>query len=224
MRKTAIYTALVACLLGIFLSILSVNNHFRLAKKGFSEQSYCSINEFVNCDLVSASSYSEVFSVPVSWWGLTFYLLAAIFLLLCLLEEQRAKSRLAFAGLLAAFSVLYSIRMAYVLFFVLNVFCIECVGMYVANLIIFASIFFANSESFKKLKSSLSFKNLLNYGALSLLFFAISWGVIKQVQASGKKGVSRASVAEKVDAHFRGSLYDMKVDDRWAVWEIHKAR
>jgi uncharacterized membrane protein/protein-disulfide isomerase len=95
--------------------------------------SFCAISEGMNCDTVALSSYSVVFGVPVSTWGILFYLL-----LITLGAWGLAAGRKPFpwglVTLLCAGALGTAIFLFMVTHFVIRAVCIMCVSLYVISM------------------------------------------------------------------------------------------
>jgi protein-disulfide isomerase/uncharacterized membrane protein len=96
--------------------------------------SFCAISEGVNCDTVSISQYSVVLGVPVSTWGIVYYL---VFLGLGVWGFFARRPPFPW-GLLAAMSI-GSVGVSVFLFLVshllIRAFCIMCLTLYAVNLV-----------------------------------------------------------------------------------------
>src|SRR3990167_626608 len=64
-KKKALNAILVLGVLGLFLSLYLIKNHYTGIEKG----SACDFSEAVSCSLVNTSVYSELFHVPVAVFG-----------------------------------------------------------------------------------------------------------------------------------------------------------
>lgn len=136
MNKKIVSILLALSLIGVALSGLLVYEHHTLATKGFEQKSFCSINEFIDCDVVNASSYADFHSIPIAGLGLLFYLLLAGYCFAALLGSPDRKSGLAFLFFLNAGGLVITIIMAYLSFMVLGVLCLLCAGLYLVNALI----------------------------------------------------------------------------------------
>lgn len=135
MRKRALVLVAVACLIGAVLAALSTSQYLRIHEKGLEEKSFCALSKVIDCDIASASSYATFAGVPVAWLGLISYVVMGGMALFGAISKKDRKATVTVAWFLSLAAVLYSIRMGYVLAFVLGVACLECIGMYVVNLI-----------------------------------------------------------------------------------------
>ncbi len=56
------------------LSALYLTWHYKLFLSGAGDQALCNVSEFINCDRVAASSWSQLFGLPLAVWGAGGYL------------------------------------------------------------------------------------------------------------------------------------------------------
>ncbi len=132
---------------GIIISFLLLSQHYRLLKKGFAESSFCNINEWINCDVVNASSYSEIGGVPLAGLGLVFYLIIFFYSLIALTEKKPKKEGLSFCFFASLGSLLFVLYTAYVSLYILHTFCILCVALYLITLLVVLTLPYALNYS-----------------------------------------------------------------------------
>lgn len=137
MNKPRLKIVILLCLIGIALASILTVQHYRLLDRGFEEKSFCSINEWIDCDAVNASSYSSLFSLPVSGLGLLYYLVVLLYAFLSLKSAPPKKEGLIFCFLLSAGALVFSLYMAYISLFVLELLCLLCAGIILSVLLIF---------------------------------------------------------------------------------------
>lgn len=122
----------------------------------YAHPSFCSINNYVDCDAVAATTKSVFLGIPLSYWGMFLYL----FILLLLNVEKISqikgfgllkvfKTPVAYISSLALISVVISVWLAITSFFIIRKLCILCFVTYLINLLI--AIF---STEFKTIKTS----------------------------------------------------------------------
>lgn len=207
----------ITALLGGVLSFFSTQHFLRIQKSGFEEASYCAVNDVINCDLVSASSYATLLDIPVAWWGFLFYVSILTLLAWYLFIQKDREEPLALAWILSLAAVVVSLRMAFVLFFNLRLVCLECIGMYLANVLLFLLLTFFWGKRLKNIFGF--FPRLVAPGILVLCLFGIGALVMRRVDTIETPfGRVRISVEEKVNAYNVGSLYPVKIDEAWPVW------
>jgi vitamin-K-epoxide reductase (warfarin-sensitive) len=109
----------VLALLGIAVSSVSLDHHFRKSKT-----SYCDFGESFNCDIVNRSEYSTIAGVPVALIGILGY--AAI---VAFATFYRAKAETPAILAVASLGGLgFALYLSYVEKFILSVWCILCLS------------------------------------------------------------------------------------------------
>ncbi len=131
-RRWPWWLALLACIAGLWLSIVLAQLHFKTHHDP-TFHSFCAFDRTVNCDIVARSKYAVVFGVPVATWGIFAYAVAA----LVALWGLRARSRLAAAcGLgLGITYVASSAVLGAISAFLVSAVCILCIGTYGVNVV-----------------------------------------------------------------------------------------
>jgi len=134
LNQKALWAALVFALLGAALALYATNMTFKISTQGLVEASGCSLNDLVNCDVASASSYATMLGIPVAWWGFLFYAFSALSALFGATGSDRAGAApfVAAALVLSFGAVLFTFLKAFHLY-ELGVICLVCIGMYIAN-------------------------------------------------------------------------------------------
>lgn len=232
MRKWTLYVVIAAAILGAVIAAVITSQHMRIAKEGLVNESFCAISETVNCDIVSASSYSEFMGVPIAWLGLTFYALIAGMSLYAALSKGDARATASIAWLMSIGSILYSAYLAYVSFYILEVVCIECIGMYAVNAMLFIFLFASLRMPFSRMPAvaigyvralfrrphHLGFSpKIFSHAAIVASVFLVSWVIIANVEAKGEPG-SKPSTEDMVKYYYMQSLYSIDIDPEWQVW------
>ncbi|MFH1654022.1 MAG: thioredoxin domain-containing protein [Pseudomonadota bacterium] len=238
MKKGWVITAIISSIGGAILSLLSTAQHFRIVKSGFMEQSYCAMSEYINCDIVNASSYSEFLGVPIAWWGFIFYLIILAFSIYIYFpkknyqEDEENKSREHTKTIIFGMGVsscIYSLFLAYIATIVLGAVCLECLGMYLCNILITISAYFLMNKKFSEVPLYLfnyvkaifrfNFKNTFwRHIAVIAAFFAVGWFFILQIQPAKSQGVDGMSMDDRAEAFYRQSLHEIAIDPSWPVW------
>ena len=113
LARTLLTTLIVVlCLAGVVVSGLALGEHYN------TKPSPCSINDKWDCGIVNRSPYAMLRGVPVALIGSAGYaLLAAL---------AGRKPRL--TAILAFFAVLFSLRLTWIEWKILGVWCIYCVS------------------------------------------------------------------------------------------------
>src|SRR3989338_3327551 len=137
MNKTLLKIIITLCFIGITLSSILTVQHYRLLDKGFEERSFCSISDWIDCDTVNASSYSSLFSVPVSGLGLLYYLVILLYAVLAIKSAPPKREGLLFSFFFSLGGLIFTSYMAYISFFKLELLCLLCAGMILSVFFIF---------------------------------------------------------------------------------------
>ncbi|MFA4974333.1 MAG: vitamin K epoxide reductase family protein [bacterium] len=233
MKKWALWAAIAAAVLGLVSAALATFQRFRIYREGLEKPSFCAFSETVNCDTVNASSYSEFLGVPIAWWGVCFYAAIAGLALFAALSRKDKRATVSAAWFMSCGGIAYSAFLAYISFFVLRVLCVECMAMYLANILLFLFLFAAlgipvgSAARFVKDYALAVFGRRSNLGfspavvrhavAVGAVFF-VGWIAISQVQAKGGAGMSKTGLDEKVKAFSMQSLSEIEIDPEWPVW------
>ena len=213
MRKKLVMASLIAAVLGIIISGVSISEYLHIQKAGFENASYCAISETINCDIVNASSYATLFGIPVAAWGFLFYLAVAGFVAVIYFAKSPKNTALSFIWGIAAIAFIWSLRMAYVSAYVLHAACITCLTQYIINLFLFVTLYFAGKFTFKNRLNYIFSKKILPHALTVLIIFGLGYVF---ALSSIKDAIPKPSAEEiltAVNAHFKQSLYDIKPED-----------
>lgn len=116
---------------GMLVSAYLTYQHFKPVGGPF-----CNINDYVSCDIVNKSIYSEFFHIPVAILGFSAY--AIIFAVsFGLLKERLPPYFLGLTALFTGASLGFSIYLTSMEFFVLNAACLYCITSQITIFIIF---------------------------------------------------------------------------------------
>lgn len=109
----------------------------------YALSSFCSINDFIDCDGVAKTNSAQFIGIPLAWWGIFFYL---IILFLTIVDKLKTikflkflevfKSPMDYMSTLGAVSFLVSMTLAGISLFVIHKLCILCVATYFIDLTI----------------------------------------------------------------------------------------
>ncbi|OGQ22736.1 MAG: hypothetical protein A3C46_04580 [Deltaproteobacteria bacterium RIFCSPHIGHO2_02_FULL_44_16] len=210
MKKIALLVVIAASIVGMVVSSTSFSQYRDIQKNGFDQSMTCSGGN-ADCAIVNASSYASFLGTPVAWWGFLFYVVMALTTLIALFWRGEQRTLILALWFLSFFGLLFSLRMAYLLRFVLHAFCEKCVTMYVLNALIFMALFVAiGFHSWR-----VPFRRLLMYGIVIAVLFGVG-GVVWQEMGKDPQQPD-ISLEEKLKAHYLGSLYPIEVNPNWPV-------
>lgn len=131
MKSTALKIVTALSFLGMFVAAYLIYQHFKIPGSSF-----CNVSDYVSCDVVNKSRYSEIFGIPVSILGFLAYVF--IFFTSFGLVKGWFKNILGWLALFSILSLTFSLYLTYVEFFVLYALCIFCLTQ--QTIILFISI------------------------------------------------------------------------------------
>lgn len=131
-QKKHFLALLILSVLGMLVTIYATYQHYKPAGGSF-----CNINDYVNCDIVNKSIYSEIFGISVAIFGFLAYFYFFIVSLGFIKEWHFKKIILNFTAFFGAFSLLFSLYLTYIEFFILRALCILCIAQQIFILLIF---------------------------------------------------------------------------------------
>lgn len=166
-----VFLALIGFLTTIKLAIIYYDSIFN----PYALPSFCSVNEFIDCDGVAQTIHSQFFGVPLAYWGMFLYIFIVFLVLVDILKKIKFLSFLevfehpmSYISSLGLISFLISMVLASVSIFEIKKICILCVFTYMLNLIIaliateFKLGFWGNLKiSFKDFVAALKVKKYL---------------------------------------------------------------
>ncbi len=122
---------MLLAVIGMLVSAYLTYQHFKPVGGAF-----CNVNDYVSCDIVNKSIYSEIFHIPVAILGFAAYaiIFAAAF---GLLKEKLPSYALELVAFFTGASLGFSIYLTAMEFFVLRAVCIFCVTSQIIILFIF---------------------------------------------------------------------------------------
>jgi uncharacterized membrane protein/predicted DsbA family dithiol-disulfide isomerase len=146
-NRGSLWVIVVASLCGLGLSGELTRLHFVLERtKGY--ESFCNLSATVNCDAVATSSYSVLFGVPLSVWGLFAYAFALGMAIWGLVGRRLT----AVFGLvlLGAIATAGAVVLAYLSLFRIHSLCLLCMGSWLVDVTLFgASMHAARKASWR---------------------------------------------------------------------------
>lgn len=123
----------------IKLAIIYFNANFN----PYALSSFCSINEFIDCDGIAKTTESQFFGIPLALWGMFLYLFIALMLVADKLKESRFfkfmevfKNPLDYITALGIISFVISMILLCISLFEIKKICILCAFTYLINLLI----------------------------------------------------------------------------------------
>ncbi len=105
--------------------------------------SFCSINEFIDCDSVAKTSESQFWGIPLAYWGMFLYLFMIMLLFVDKLKNCRFlkflevfKNPLDYIASLGLISFIISMILLFISLHEIKMLCILCAATYILNFII----------------------------------------------------------------------------------------
>ena len=140
LKKIIIFLlALIGFLTTIKLAIIYYDSNFN----PYAMPSFCSVNQFIDCDGIAQTTHSQFFGIPLALWGMFLYLFIMLLLISEKLKEYKFlsflevfKNPLAYISSLGLISFFISMILAGVSLFEIKKICILCVSTYFLNLLI----------------------------------------------------------------------------------------
>ena len=150
MNKLPRVLTLLLSIVGAAIAAYLTYTHFQVtADPDFS--SICNVNETLNCDVVNSSKFSEVLGIPIALIGLAFYVTLAILSLLSMGKKQEGPRAPAVIWGLSFLSVFLSAGLAYISGAMLGAWCLFCISLYVVNLGLLGTSWWASGLTLKPL-------------------------------------------------------------------------
>lgn len=238
MRKWALFVVAVAAVLGVIVATISVSQHIRIQREGLEKASFCAISEKINCDIINASSYAEYLGMPTAAWGASFYLLVVAISLICVVFKKQLRSTVFLLWLMSCAGIALSAYLAHIAVNVLGVVCIECLAMYLINILIFVFLFVALKipiggfvrfvieyiKAIVKKPTTLEFKPYFGRHAMIFAAFFLACWIVMQAVSVKAEIKNDVSVDEKVRAFYMQSLHTVEPEPGWQMWGNPEAK
>lgn len=193
MNKKILPVLLILSLAGLILSGILLSQHYNRLSTGAVGDSFCNINEKIDCDAVNTSPYAHIGNVPVSGLGFLYYLTLFFIFLKAVSRPSPKTGGLLFAFLLSIPGLLYSVYLAYISFFVIQILCILCLGMYAVNILLTLLTPLALGTGFSKMGDAFKPKpKLFGYVLLTALIFIGGVLIFEAMRRSALEEFARA--------------------------------
>lgn len=134
-----IFFAIIGFLTTIKLAIIYYDSNFN----PYALPSFCSVNEFIDCDGIAKTVHSQFFGIPLAYWGMFLYIFIMFMVFVDKLKNIRIlrflkvfKHPLAYISALGFISFGISMLLAILSVFEIHKVCVLCVCTYIINLII----------------------------------------------------------------------------------------
>lgn len=136
-RRRSLQVAAALATVGLVLAVLLARQH---AQAHAGVESFCAVNDFVNCDRVATSRFSVVLGLPVAAWGALGYGLA---LVLALAGLRRSRPHETWPGgllfVVGAAAAAAAIALALVSELLIGALCLLCAASWAVSFALFAA-------------------------------------------------------------------------------------
>lgn len=148
-------TVQILAIVGLLLSIKLACIYYVANYEKYALSSFCSINEFVDCDGAARSTVSQFWGIPLAYWGIFFYLTVLFLTVVDWFKKIRLlkflevfKNPMSYVSTLGTVAFACSMVLAGLSVFKIHKLCILCFITYFIDLFI---ALVASSGEFKKL-------------------------------------------------------------------------
>lgn len=134
------YILFLLAFLGLAVSVELTYIYFKANFLPGAGPSFCTLNEYIDCDAVARTTYSTFLGVPQSIWGMCFYsfiMFLSIFPFNKFKFFENFKNPESYIFTLSSFSVLFSINLWLILSFLIHKVCLLCYVLYFVNIMLF---------------------------------------------------------------------------------------
>ncbi len=128
---------------GFILTIKLACIYYVANYEKYALSSFCSINDFIDCDGASKSSVSQFWGIPLAYWGMLFYITVFFLTLVDKLKQVKFlkflevfKQPMAYITFLGTIAFTCSMVLAGLSLFKIHKLCVLCVITYIIDLII----------------------------------------------------------------------------------------
>ncbi len=133
-----IWLVVLLSVLGLTFASVALYEHVVYANGLSTEQSFCSINAYIDCTKVNTSAWSKVFGLPIGAYGVFFYgVLLGLSLVSACTRFVEKSDALAVSLLAGLFASLCSIVLLCISHFLIGALCIICLALYLVNFALF---------------------------------------------------------------------------------------
>lgn len=133
----------ILAILGLLLSVKLAFIYHTANYDKYALSSFCSINDFIDCDGVARTKVSQFLGIPLAWWGIFFYTVIMFLTVVDKLKNIKFLSFLnvfkepkAYIATLGSIAFICSVILAGISIFGIHKLCILCCITYIIDLII----------------------------------------------------------------------------------------
>ncbi len=175
-KYSILFIILVGLITTVKLGIIYYNANFN----PYALSSFCSVNDFIDCDGIAKTTESQFFGVPLAFWGMFLYAFMGLLLFVDKLKNIKFlkflevfKNPYSYITALGVISFAISMSLLGISLFEIKKLCILCAFTYLLNLLI--AVISARGIGFKQ-----AFKDSFNdfIDALKIKSYAIAFSVV----------------------------------------------
>ena len=133
----------IVAVIGLVLSIKLAMIYYSANYDKYALASFCSINDFIDCDGAAKSLYAQFLGIPLAYWGIFFYITILFLTFVDKLKSLKFlkflevfKNPMAYIAFLGTFAFIVSMVLAGISIFRIHKLCILCVITYFLDFII----------------------------------------------------------------------------------------
>lgn len=133
----------ILSLIGFALTVKLAMIYYSANYDQYALSSFCSINDFIDCDGVAKTTTSQFWGIPLAYWGMLFYITVIFLTFTEKLKNIKTLSFLevfkepkAYIGFLGTIAFIFSMILAGISVFKLHKICILCIATYVIDFVI----------------------------------------------------------------------------------------
>lgn len=133
----------ILALLGLGLAIKLAFIYYSANYDKYALSSFCSINDFIDCDGAAKTTVAQFLGIPLAYWGMFFYIVVLFLTFVEKLKDVKFlkfldvfKSPIAYIATLGTISFIVSMILAGISLFGIHKLCILCLVTYFIDLII----------------------------------------------------------------------------------------
>ena len=134
---------LILSVIGFALSVKLAMIYYSANYDRYALSSFCSINEFVDCDGAARTKVSQFLGIPLAYWGMLFYLLTMFLTFVDKLKNIKFlkflevfKNPMAYITVIGTFAFIVSMSLAGISIWKIKKLCILCVVTYFIDFLI----------------------------------------------------------------------------------------
>ncbi len=182
---------------GLASSIYLTYLHQQIFTGKLEDFGFCGISRSISCEAVSASPYSTIFGVPLSWLGTLLYLFwIALAAIAAFKPENNARISNGLILLTSAAAVVANIYLGQLMFFTLETLCLLCLLTYALNIaVLILSLHLTNGFRLASIsagvRAMIPFSGQTRFGFVLVFVLITAAGIIGQLQM--QKGIATAS-------------------------------